>query len=490
MRTRTALDRRQDRAHSDAMYRASVPVFCALLFLLRLAGPLEAQDRYDLATLLEWEWPGQVTLLHVGPLNGVLEPHYFKPAARRWTGQGGASLTGEMLRRRYGVGGRQPLAYALTAEDFEDLADFYGPMGGVARLAYLVGAVRHRRPGALLLWGGEAGPVADGLAPDVEIFQNAKPRSFSVEGIEIAAFTHLDGADPKALSQEVAMAREGGADTVLCLTALSVGGARLLAEAVPGIDFIFATGVPLPEPDRVGETLIFSSGMQGRFVTRLDFDLNEGELAWVTPRLIPVFAELIPEDPDMAQMIERLQRGNGDRQLGIAGATLSTEGQVGSGWGDLIGAALRAGLGVEVALVPALNAGRTVPEGQPVTEADLESVTRNQRAEIVKLRGQDIKARLEARAERLFGPDEGARWGERMVQVSGLSYRLDPQGGQGARILDLAQENGTPLSDDQSYTVAIIGAKGEPIAPAVADYIAKRGRVGQGLQASIQVLPE
>lgn len=114
-----------------------------------------AQDRFDQAALLDFEPLGQITLMHMGPLLGELMPHYHRPPEMR-IGVGDAAgkvpyLTGEAFRVRYGIGGRSPLDYAHTHENFVEHARAYGKMGGVDRVATVLNAIRAERPGALFL---------------------------------------------------------------------------------------------------------------------------------------------------------------------------------------------------------------------------------------------------------------------------------------------------------------------------------------------------
>lgn len=120
---------------------------------------LAAQDRFDQDALLEVETFGNVTLMHVTNIRGQLKPIYHRePSDNAGFGDSIGKvphLTGEAFRIRYGVGGGTPMDYALTHEDFVTLAQAYGKVGGLDRVATVVNAIRSDRPDALLLDGGD-----------------------------------------------------------------------------------------------------------------------------------------------------------------------------------------------------------------------------------------------------------------------------------------------------------------------------------------------
>ncbi len=64
-------------------------------------------------------------------------------------------MTGADFRRLYGIEDGRPRAYALTSGDFSALAQAYGRVGGLDRVATVVNAIRADRPDALLLDGGD-----------------------------------------------------------------------------------------------------------------------------------------------------------------------------------------------------------------------------------------------------------------------------------------------------------------------------------------------
>ena len=94
---------------------------------------------------------GNVTLLHVTDVHAQLDAGVFPRAvgqSRRRRGQGAVPhIAGKDYLARFGIAPGKPAAYALTSEDFAALAQSYGRIGGLDRLATAVegGARRTRR---------------------------------------------------------------------------------------------------------------------------------------------------------------------------------------------------------------------------------------------------------------------------------------------------------------------------------------------------------
>ena len=120
---------------------------------------LAAQQSLSQDQLLEFQTFGNVSLIHVTDIHGQLKPIYFREPSVN-IGVGGNKgavphVTGAAFRQLYGIADGSPSHYALSAGDFSALAQGYGRVGGLDRVATVINAIRADRPDAILLDGGD-----------------------------------------------------------------------------------------------------------------------------------------------------------------------------------------------------------------------------------------------------------------------------------------------------------------------------------------------
>ncbi|MDE9449120.1 thiosulfohydrolase SoxB [Aliiroseovarius sp. Z3] len=120
---------------------------------------LAAQQALTQDDLLKFDTFGNVSLIHITDIHAQLKPIYFRePEINLGVGAAKGQMphvTGADFRRAYGIEDGSPNAYALTYNDFSALAQSYGRVGGMDRVATVVNAIRAERPDALLLDGGD-----------------------------------------------------------------------------------------------------------------------------------------------------------------------------------------------------------------------------------------------------------------------------------------------------------------------------------------------
>lgn len=128
-------------------------------------GPLgraAAQQRLTQADILRFDPLGTVTILYVADTHAQLMPlHFREPSVNLGVGEVKGMpphLTDAEFRNYFKIAAGTPDAFALTADDFVALAKNYGRMGGMDRIATLIGAVRAERGDdkVLLLDGGDS----------------------------------------------------------------------------------------------------------------------------------------------------------------------------------------------------------------------------------------------------------------------------------------------------------------------------------------------
>jgi sulfur-oxidizing protein SoxB len=289
------------------------------------------------------------------------------------------------------------------------------------------------------------------------------------------------------IQANVDKARKDGAGLVVLLSHNGFDLDRKLASRVSGIDVILTghTHDALPDVVKVGRTLLVASGSHGKFVSRLDLDVRDGEVKGHRFRLIPVFADAIAPDPAMAEKI-RAVRAPHDAMLrqaiGRTETLLYRRGNFNGTFDDLICDALLAERDAEVALSPGFRWGASLLPGQEITREDVYNATAISypAAYRMPMTGARLKEILEDVADNLFNPDPYYQQGGDMVRVGGVSYAIDVGQPMGSRISDLKLERtGQPLQADKEYTVAgwasvNQGTEGPPIWDVVMRHVERK----------------
>ncbi|MGX0877169.1 sulfur-oxidizing protein SoxB [Roseovarius sp. MBR-154] len=120
---------------------------------------LAAQQALTQDQLLQFDTFGNVSLIHITDIHAQLKPIYFRePSINIGVGDNKGAVphvTGADFRKLYGIDDGSPSHYALSSGDFSALAQAYGKVGGLDRMATVINAIRADRPDAILLDGGD-----------------------------------------------------------------------------------------------------------------------------------------------------------------------------------------------------------------------------------------------------------------------------------------------------------------------------------------------
>ncbi len=269
------------------------------------------------------------------------------------------------------------------------------------------------------------------------------------------------GIQEDKIQAAVDAARADGAGLVVLLSHNGFDVDRKVASRVKGIDVILAahTHDALPAPEVIDSTLLVASGSHGKFVSRLDLDVQGGKVAGYRYKLIPVFADAIAPDPEMAAMIETI-RGPHEamlsEQIGEATGVLYRRGNFNGTFDDVICDALMSERDAEIALSPGFRWGASVLPG-PITRDDVYNATAMSypSAYRMTMTGARLKEVIEDVADNLFNPDPYYQQGGDMVRVGGMGYAIDVSKPIGSRISDMTLlKTGKPIEADRDYVIA------------------------------------
>lgn len=498
-------------------------------------GRVAAQQKLSQADILRFDPLGTVTILHVTDIHAHLKPIWFRePAINLGVGAEKGKpphLTDKALRDYYKIATGSADAYALTADDFAQLAKTYGKMGGMDRVATLIKAVRAERGGdkVLLLDGGdtwqgswtalkteaadmvavmealgtdamtshweftlgekrvkeivEKSPIAF-LAQNIrskewqeEVFPAAK--MFEKGGVKIAvigqAMPRTAVANPNwmfpdwefglredEMQKQVDKARADGAGLVVLLSHNGVDNDKKMVSRVKGIDICLTahTHDAMPGIIQVGNTAVICSGSHGKFVSRLDIEVKDKKMTGVRFKLMPVFADAVAPDAEMAKLIETWRKpyeAELGRVVGHTDSLLYRRGNFNGTFDDLICQAMLAERDAEICMSPGFRWGPNLIPGDPIT---FEAITNASAMSYpacyrTEMTGEQLKLILEDVADNIFHPDPYFQGGGDMVRMGGMGYTIDVSQGMGSRISGLTHlKSGKPIEASKKYVVA------------------------------------
>jgi sulfur-oxidizing protein SoxB len=304
------------------------------------------------------------------------------------------------------------------------------------------------------------------------------------------------GINDDRMQKTVDEVRAKGAQVVAVLSHNGMDVDLKMASRVRGIDVILGghTHDAVPAPSIVsnsgGKTLVINSGSNSKFLSVLDLDVKGGKVADYRYKLLPVFANLLPADKEMAAYIEKVRAPFQDKleqKLAVTEGLLYRRGNFNGTFDQLIVDALLAVQGADIAFSPGFRWGTTLLPGDTITMEHLmdQTAITYATATVNQLTGEQIMTVMEDVADNLYHPDPYYQQGGDMVRVGGLRYTLDLAQTHGKRI-QAVEVKGKPLDPRKKYKVAGWASvqpiePGKPVWDVVTEYLrAKKSvRIGQ-----------
>ncbi|WP_298826106.1 thiosulfohydrolase SoxB [uncultured Piscinibacter sp.] len=272
------------------------------------------------------------------------------------------------------------------------------------------------------------------------------------------------GIQDDNLQKMVDEARGKGAQVVVVLSHNGMDVDLKMASRVRGVDAILGghthDGMPVPVPvkNAGGTTLVTNAGSNSKFLGVLDFDVKDGKVADFRYKLLPVFANQIRPDAEMAALIAKIRapyEGKLAEKLAVTDGTLYRRGNFNGSWDQLVCDALMEVQGAPIAFSPGFRWGTSLLPGDVITRELMmdQLATTYSYATVTEMSGEMIKTVLEDVADNLFNPDPYYQQGGDMVRVGGLSYAIEPGAKMGSRITDM-RLGGKAIDAAKTYKVA------------------------------------
>jgi len=220
--------------------------------------------------------------------------------------------------------------------------------------------------------------------------------------------------------------REDGAEVVLVLSHLGLGGDKFLACAVEGIDVIVGghSHNRMVKAEKIGGTLIVQAGAHGSDLGRLDLTVERGKITDYRRTLVLLDHDKIPADDAAVRWVEELlepHRPALDEVIGNASGWLvraqtlageephrrNEESPIDSLFADI----LRQEVKADIALLPGVGYGVALPPGS-VTAAQLRQMVPHEgKVVTMRLSGAQVSEVLEQAVENTFTDDPAAKVG-------------------------------------------------------------------------------
>jgi 5'-nucleotidase/UDP-sugar diphosphatase len=242
--------------------------------------------------------------------------------------------------------------------------------------------------------------------------------------------------------------RHDGAELIVVLSHLGLGGDKALAKAVAGIDVIVGghSHNRMLKAEEVGATLIVQAGAHGSDLGRLDLTIERGKVTANICTLSLLDHDKVETDDAAERLLKRLLAPHLKEMDDVVGKaadwmvrsqTLAgqearkrdEESPIDSLFADII----REQTGADVALLPGVGYGVAIPTGA-ITAAQLRQMVPHEgKVVTMRLSGTQIIEVLEQAVENVFTDDPAVKVGG-MIQVGGIRFRYDPTMVKGHRV--------------------------------------------------------
>ena len=299
---------------------------------------------------------------------------------------------------------------------------------------------------------------------------------------------------------------EKGVDCVVVLSHDGFSVDQEVARRVKGIDFILSghTHDPSPKPIVINDTVIVIAGSHGKYIGRLDIDIQGGKVKDYEYKLIPVASNIIPADPAGEKLIAELYAPYDKEMNEVLGKTkglLYKRDTFHSTFDQLINDAIMDEMQCDISFTPGYRWGTTVLPGDDILMDNVYEMCGITYPNVYtfELKGDRIAALLEDIADNVFNANPLYQQGGDMSRLGGVTYEITVSGKPGQRISNL-KVGGKPLDPKRTYVVSSWGGnlqnaganlqkeKIRPVYDVVRDYIRRKKVVDVSNSGNVRLL--
>jgi len=251
-----------------------------------------------------------------------------------------------------------------------------------------------------------------------------------------------------------------------CVVVLSHDGFSVdqeVARKVNGIDFILSghTHDPSPKPITINGTVVVIAGSHGKYIGRLDLDIQEGKVKDYEYKLIPIASNIIPADPEGVKLVNDLYAPYDKEMNEVLGQTkglLYKRDTFHSTFDQLINDAIMDEMKCDISFTPGYRWGTTVLPGDDILMDNVYEMCGITYPNVYtfELKGARITTLLEDIADNVFNANPLYQQGGDMSRLGGITYDMTVEAPAGKRITNLLV-GGKPIDPKKTYIVSSWG---------------------------------
>lgn len=294
-----------------------------------------------------------------------------------------------------------------------------------------------------------------------------------------------------------------------CVVVLSHDGFSVdqeVARKVHGIDFILSghTHDPSPKPIVINGTAIVIAGSHGKYIGRLDIDIQDHKVKDYEYKLIPIASNIIPADPEGEKLVNELYAPfdkEFNEVLGKTKGTLYKRDTFHSTFDQLINDAIMDEMKCDISFTPGYRWGTTVLAGDDILMDNVYEMCGITYPNVYtfELKGARIAQLLEDIADNVFNANPLYQQGGDMSRLGGVTYSITVGAKAGQRISNLLI-GGKPIDPEKTYVVSSWGGnlqnagenlqkeKIRPVYDVTRDYIRRKKVVDVSNAGNVTIL--
>ena len=249
-------------------------------------------------------------------------------------------------------------------------------------------------------------------------------------------------------------------DLVVVVSHGGFGMDQKFARRVDGIDVLLSghTHDEIHDPVVWNDTIVYQGGAHGKFVTRLDVQVEGKRVVGYSYDLVMVRPSEVEPNPEVQRLVDEAYRPHEARLSEVVGANhalIFRRDFWQSPMGALLTDALRAITGAEISFFPAWRYGATLMPGTITVEDVYNLVPTDGRISTYSMSGKSIRRLMENILGGVVDTDPYARVGGDMIQFSGMELVFDLYNPDGERVVALLVD-GQPIEPERLYSVASV----------------------------------